>query len=226
MNVLITGAARGLGLALCETYRKRGDTVWAGVRDRNRCEALDRLAGREAGLTVLPMDVTDGEQLEAASRLCGTLDVVISNAGVLFPSDHTRPITDPDMEDFKRALEVNVLGAARVIHAFAPRVRDGGWFVTITSEGGSMRGEGTIFPAYTVSKAAENRLVATFRNTEKRLRVYAVHPGRMNTEMGRRFSQIEPQEAARGICAITCGETAIAPQAEWFIDYLGQPMEM
>jgi len=56
--------------------------------------------------------------------------------------------------------------------------------------------------------------------------VYAVHPGRMNTVMGRNDAQIEPELAARGIIRILSGEKRIPPENGWFIDYRGEAMQI
>ena len=52
-----------------------------------------------------------------------------------------------------------------------------------------------------------------------------MHPGRMNTVMGRTTAQIEPEESAEGICKILEKETVIR-EGEWFIDYKGEPMPL
>jgi NAD(P)-dependent dehydrogenase (short-subunit alcohol dehydrogenase family) len=85
-------------------------------------------------------------------------------------------------------------------------------------------GEG--YPLYSISKAAQNKLTAIFAKTVKNYAVYAVHPGRMNTVMGRNDAQIEPEESAEGIYKIITGEKKIPPQNGWFIDYHGEPMEV
>ena len=65
-----------------------------------------------------------------------------------------------------------------------------------------------------------------FRNTAQDDTIYAMHPGRMNTEMGRRFAQIEASESAECIYELTTGKRQVSPDADWFIDYHGDPMEV
>ncbi len=226
MKVLITGANRGLGYELCRAYANGGHRVYAGVLEKADYAPLKALAAGYPDLEILPMDVTDRGQVLAAAEAAGTVDALINVAGILCDSDRRLPIADADPDDLLTALNVNVVGAANVIHAFQHRIAPGGWFIDITSEGGSLQNIGTTYPAYSVSKAAENKLVAIFRLTAGDYRVYAMHPGRMNTEMGREFAQIEPSESAAGIYALTTGARQVAPEAGWFIDYLGRPMEV
>lgn len=226
MNVLVTGAARGLGLALCRQFAEEGHRVFAGVRRLPAGPALEGLAGE---VTVLDLDVTHDAKVQAAARqveaACGRLDCVFSNAAILCDSDRTLPITKVDLLDLEAALRVNVVGAASILKAFAPLVREGGWFFTITSEGGALSAGGTAYPAYAVTKAAQNKLVALFRQSEPRLHIYAVHPGRLNTQMGREFAQMEPEEAAAGLYDLALGRRPV-PEGHWFIDHVGRPMPL
>ncbi|NLZ88379.1 MAG: SDR family NAD(P)-dependent oxidoreductase [Clostridiales bacterium] len=226
MKVLITGANRGLGYELCRVYAQSGHDVYAGVLEKADHSDLKALKAEYPEITVLPMDVTDRAQVIEAAKVCGELDVLINVAGVLCLSDHKLPITDADPNDFKVALDVNVMGAAHVIHAFHKRIVKDGWFIDITSEGGSLQNIGTVYPAYSVSKAAENKLIGIFRKTVSGYHIYAMHPGRMNTEMGREFAQIEASESAQCIYELTAGKRSVSPEADWFIDYRGYPMEV
>ena len=86
--------------------------------------------------------------------------------------------------------------------------------------------EGSLFPAYGVSKTTANKIIQTLRVTVgESINVYAVHPGRMNTDMGRTTAQIEPEEAAIGFCNILEGTTHIEKD-QWFIDYRGNAMPL
>lgn len=230
MNALVTGAARGLGLALCRRFAGEGHRVFAGVRSLGHCPQLDALAARYSGVTPLQMDVTDEAQVQATARQvesdCGALDCVLSNAAVLCDSDRGTPITQADLPDFELALRVNVVGAAAVIKHFQALVRDGGAFLTITSEGGALSRGGTVYPAYAVTKAAANKLVFLFAQSQPRLRVYAVHPGRLNTVMGREFAQIEPEESAEGLYRICTLAQPVPPGNGWFINHKGEAMPL
>jgi NAD(P)-dependent dehydrogenase (short-subunit alcohol dehydrogenase family) len=134
------------------------------------------------------------------------------------------PITDFDTQAFLDALHVNVLGAALVIKHFSGLMKDGGLFLSVTSEAGSMSNVGDKFPVYSITKSAQNKLAAVFAKTVSRFAVYAVHPGRMNTEMGRTTAQIEPEESAEGFFYILTGQKKLPEH--WFINYLGEPMDI
>ena len=72
-----------------------------------------------------------------------------------------------------------------------------------------------MFPSYGISKTAANKIVQILRETVKDVEILAVHPGRMNTEMGRTTAEIEPEEAAEGIYRIVAGETRLR-EGLWF----------
>jgi hypothetical protein len=84
----------------------------------------------------------------------------------------------------------------------------------------------TRYPSNSITKSAQNKLAAVFAADGTRYKVYAVHPGRMNTVMGRNDAQIEPEVAASGIIRILSGEKAIPPENGWFIDYRGEAMQI
>jgi NAD(P)-dependent dehydrogenase (short-subunit alcohol dehydrogenase family) len=174
------------------------------------------------------MDVEDEETVREASlkvkELSPGLDAVISNAGILCPSDRVNLVTSLDIGDLAAMLSVNTLGAARVIRYFDPLMRDGGVFATITSEAGEISNPFPELPGYCVSKAAANKLVSIQRVTVSRYHVFAIHPGRVDTDMGRVSAQITPMESARGICDIVTGKKPIPQEAGWFINYRGESM--
>ena len=106
--------------------------------------------------------------------------------------------------------------------------KDGnGMIIMITSEAGSMSTNGAVYPAYSISKAAANKAVFVFRATlGDKYKIYAMHPGRMNTEMGRTYAQIEPEESANSIYSIAIGEKVIHDNGKGFINYKGEPMNL
>jgi NAD(P)-dependent dehydrogenase (short-subunit alcohol dehydrogenase family) len=179
---------------------------------------------------MLELDVTKEAMAEEAAKKIledgGKLDAVVVTAGILTDSDRDQLITDVRIDDLRAALEVNVVGSAIMIKHFSPLVNDGGMFITVTSEGGSMTNIGSKYPGYSVSKTAQNKLTAIFAKTVIRYKIYAIHPGRMNTVMGRNDAQIEPEESALGIFSIITGEQRVPPEKGWFINYRGEAMEI
>ncbi len=118
-RVLITGASRGIGRALCEAFAARGATV--GLASRSEDELRD-LAARlpapqvGAGHEVLVADVGDPDEVTAAIERFGEVDVVVANAGV---ADYA-PFKDMDLELIERMTRVNWLGTVYTVHAALP----------------------------------------------------------------------------------------------------------
>lgn len=227
MRILVVGVNQGLGLTLSRMLAERGHTVFAAHRNTPSA-AVTETSRQYPGYRPVELDVTDEGMAVAAAESIrakgGILDAVVIVAGILKDSDRERSVIDADIGDLRAALDTNVVGSAIVIKHFHALVADGGIFLVITSEGGSITNVGTKYPAYSISKSAQNKLVAILAKTVTRLRVYAVHPGRMNTVMGRNDAQIESETAADGIIRILTGEQAIPPERGWFIDYRGEPM--
>lgn len=228
MRILVIGVNQGLGLVLSRMTAEQGHTVFAGYRNAPS-SGVSETAAKFPNYAPIELDVTEERTAEAAAKKIaagGEIDAVVLAAGVLMESDRELLVTDADIGDLRSAFETNVVGSAIIIKHFHRLVRDGGMFIVITSEAGSMSNIGTKYPAYSITKAAQNKLAAIFAKTVTRYKVYAVHPGRMNTVMGRNDAQIEPEVAARGIIRILSGEKEVPPENGWFIDYRGEAMEI
>ena len=176
------------------------------------------------------MDATDEGQIRDAVQWTkhhvGEIDAVVYVAGILLQSDRTETLLTESLDDIRKQIEVNALGLITVFRDFLPVIKKSGLFIGVTSEGGSFANEGSLFPAYGVSKTTANKIIQTLRVTVgESINVYAVHPGRMNTDMGRTTAQIEPEEAAIGFCNILEGTTHIEKD-QWFIDYRGNAMPL
>jgi NAD(P)-dependent dehydrogenase (short-subunit alcohol dehydrogenase family) len=228
MRVCIAGVNQGLGLVLSRLMAERGHTVYAGYRNK-MSSGVEEAAAKFDGYKPVEIDVTGESTVETAAHLIaesGKLDAVVIVAGILLDSDRRLFITDADINDLRAALETNTVGSAIMIKYFNNLVADGGMFIVISSEAGSMTNTGAKYPLYSISKAAQNKLTAIFAKTVTNYAVYAIHPGRMNTVMGRSNAQIEPEESAEGIYKIITGEKKIPPENGWFINYKGERMEI
>ncbi|MEV0035542.1 SDR family NAD(P)-dependent oxidoreductase [Streptomyces sp. NPDC050804] len=111
-SVLITGASKGIGRATAAEFARRGHRVVATARD------LRSLAGLDVDQR-LPLDVTDAESIAAAVRNAGEIDILVSNAGVIFFAAFEA--TPPDK--FAELFDVNTLGSLRVAQAVLPGMR-------------------------------------------------------------------------------------------------------
>ena len=226
MNILVIGADRGLGKVLCEEMAGHGHQVYAGVLKESN------LAGglfQDKNISVYLMDVSDEDSLKKAADEIGLkdirLDAVVQVAGVLMQSDREHSLLTADIDDLMTAFKINAAGIIMGFRQFYPLMEKGGRFAAVTSEGGSFSCEGDMFPGYGITKTAANKVIQTLRCTVDDVEILAIHPGRMNTVMGRTTAQIEPEESAKGICRILERETGI-PSGEWFIDYKGFPMPL
>jgi len=191
-TALVTGANRGIGLALCQLLRRRGDDVVAVCR-RSSAE-LDAIGAR----VIADVDVTTGHgAVTLAKALGGTrLDLAILNAGILRESG----LDDLDLGDVREQLEVNAVGPLRVAQTLLLNLGRGSKLALITSRMGSIadNGSGGAY-GYRMSKAALNAAGVSLA-IDLRPRGVAVailHPGYVRTDMTGRSGNVEAHEAAQ-----------------------------
>ncbi len=207
---MITGANRGIGLALATTLVGRGDHVVAAARDP-RGAALKDLAQKHPGLvTPLAIDVTSQESVAAAKAELGgrPIDVLVNNAGVY--GDRTRQSAlDMDFDDWRAVFEVNVFAPLRVAQAFLANVEASPTrkIATISSRMGSIAGNPSNAIAYRSSKAAVNMTMVAFGNAvrDRKIGVYLFHPGWVQTDMGGAGADIAPGQSASGLISTIDG---------------------
>lgn len=228
MTVLITGAARGLGRRLVDKFMREGYEVIATVRDRMRAGELAQLAGQNERLHLYEMNVSCWDSIFKCAQSVGEdfeiIDLLINNAGVLFESDKVKRIMDVDVEVLRETMAVNTEGPILVLKAFYPLLQKSAvpGFYIITSEG-RMNHHWHGMPVYSLSKIAAGKAAGIIgASVEEKFRVLAIHPGRMDTDMGHESAQIKPEEAAEGIWELATGQRV--PE-NWYVDYLGRKME-
>jgi len=215
--VLITGASRGIGLALAGELARRGWRVLAGARDPAGAYALQVAAQKAApgSIDILPLDVRRDESARAAAEEAATklrsLDVLVNNAGV-FPEEGSETLEELPLECFEEAFAVNVIGVARVTRAFLPLLARAPHprVVNVSSRAGSIsQKEDSRHYCYSASKAALNMLT---RGMAAELRprgitVVAVTPGWVQTEMGGPRAPVSVEDSARSLAATIEGVT-------------------
>jgi NAD(P)-dependent dehydrogenase (short-subunit alcohol dehydrogenase family) len=123
-TVLVTGADRGLGFALCANLLQRGWRIFAGQYMPDWPELTALAEQYPAQLCIVPLDVSSIASVNAAaetvSAFTDRIDLLISNAGVASPTSR-RPIREPqDYDEMHRLYDVNALGGLRVVEAFLP----------------------------------------------------------------------------------------------------------
>ena len=222
---MITGANRGIGLALTMELLRRGDHVIAAARDPWG-GALAELAGVHVGqLTPLELDVTSDESVAAAKRaLAGRpLDVLVNNAGIYGPRDRQSAF-DMDFDAWREVFEVNVYAPIRVVQAFLPHVEagQGRKIATISSRMGSIGANPGNALIYRSSKSAVNMAMVVFGNAvrERAISVMLFHPGWVQTDMGGSGADITPAESANGLIR-TIDASGMA-ETNSFRDYTGE----
>lgn len=228
MNVLITGAARGLGLALIKKFSKEGHYVWAGVRNIQKAKELQDFAKEQSNVKIVEMDVASWESIKEASivvkKKMSALDLLINNAGVLFEEDKSKRIMEVNPDILQYTLAVNVEGPILVTKAFYPLLKNSfaPKVFTITSES-SIVGNWCGMPVYSLSKVAAGKAMGILSaSVGENWQVLAIHPGRMDTDMGHATAQIQPETAAEGIFEMAVGK--VKPE-NWYVNYLGKKME-
>jgi len=181
---LITGASRGFGLAMA---RSLAADRWSLVIDAREPGALDEARDDLVQLTetrAIPGDVTDPvhrEELVAAARDLGGLDLLINNASVLGPSPQP-PLADYPLDVYRRVVEVNVIAPLALIQASLSMLRQRhGTIVNITSDA-SWEAYAE-WGGYGSSKAALNQLSRILEAEEEAIEVIWFDPGDMNTRM-------------------------------------------
>lgn len=202
-TVLITGASRGIGLALAEKFLSEGWRVIGtslSVRDVPTHENLEMYT------LDLRLDESIRNFVSAVQASGQSIDVLINNAGVLLDED-SRRLKIPELRE---TLEVNLIGTASLTEQLEPLVPAGGHIMFISSTAGSFERSSKAashspfhYPAYKISKAALNMYVVTLSHelTERDVTVSAIHPGWVRTDMGGDEADLTPAESAERIYA-------------------------
>ena len=204
---LVTGANRGIGLAMVRELAARGaKKIYAGVR------APGDLAGEfgELGavVEVVPLDVTDRDAVHAAAAACADVNLLVNNAGRF---ENERLVLTADAEAARREMEVNYFGVLNMTRAFAPVLgaNGGGFIVNVLSVAGA-------FPApfmggYSPAKAATLFLSSITRSelADQGTEVTALIVGSVDTRMAAHVQgrKEDPADIARaGLDALDRGE--------------------
>ncbi|WP_434051630.1 MAG: SDR family NAD(P)-dependent oxidoreductase [Roseibium sp.] len=189
-RALVTGANRGIGLAIAKGLAAKGCDIILGVRDL----AAGNQIAHDMNASAVELDVSDQRSINHAVEAIGTVDILVNNAGVLGAG---RLLDDP--KDFERSMSVMVHGPYRLMHLLVPAMVHNryGRIVNVSSGWGAFS-DGVSGPAaYGVAKAALNALtLASARTLPDTVKVNAMCPGWVRTRMGGASAAKSPEEGA------------------------------
>jgi NAD(P)-dependent dehydrogenase (short-subunit alcohol dehydrogenase family) len=200
MRIVITGANRGIGLALAQRYASRGDEVHGTARDPKSAKELASLPG----VRVHRLDVRNDASVTAFAAELGDagIDVLINNAGL----GHWEGLAEFDPKHALELFDTNAVGAVRVTRALLPMLRKATGKVFHVSSGMGSIGDNQMGGAYAyrMSKAALNMAARTLaiELAKDRIASIVVEPGWVKTDMGGPGATISPEESASQLGAI------------------------
>jgi len=205
---IVTGASRGLGLALTQALSERG---WQLVVDGRDADALERAVGGLEGVLAVPGNVADFDHRRRLVEAAGEpLDLLVNNASALGPTP-LLPLADFPLDELRRVYEINVVAPLALVQLALPRLGRGGAILNLISDAAVEPYE--TWGGYGSSKAALAQVSAILGAEHPELRVYAVDPGDMRTQMqqdafpGEDISdRPPPEESVPGLLALIEGD--------------------
>jgi NAD(P)-dependent dehydrogenase (short-subunit alcohol dehydrogenase family) len=175
---IVTGASRGLGLALARALDERG---WRLVVDARGAQALAEATAGLSDVTAIAGDVADPEHRQALVEATGgAIDLIANNASLLGPSPQPA-LAEYSLEELRRVYEANVFAPLALVQLALPHLTGGAAILDVTSDAAVEPYEG--WGGYGSSKAALEQLTAILGVEHPGLRVYSVDPGDMRTQM-------------------------------------------
>lgn len=216
-NILITGANRGVGLALVKQYIQAGDVkIFAGCRTPDNAGELSTLASNN-DVVVVQLDINDSNSIDASVKAVeahtDSLDVLINNAGIFPKSDHqSNSLGNLSAEDVGEVVTTNSVSPLIVSQAYRHLLKNGNnpCLVMISSQMGSLERGGSGSYAYRMSKASMNMAARVLSSDSEMsgITVITTHPGWVQTDMGGSGAAITPTESASGLKSVIDGLTS------------------
>ncbi|MCX5132356.1 MULTISPECIES: SDR family NAD(P)-dependent oxidoreductase [unclassified Streptomyces] len=221
MIALVTGANRGIGREVARRLAAEGHTVYLTARSaKGAADAAAAIGGRD--VRPLRLDVTSDDDVTAAARDIGALDVLINNAAITY--DTWQRAVSADLDVVREAAETNLYGPWRLTRALLPQLRASAHprVVNVSSEAASLTSMGGGTPAYAASKVALNALTRMFAAELRSdgILVNAVCPGWVATDMGGAGGRPVEEGAAGVLWAATLPDDG--PTGGFFRD--GRPL--
>jgi NAD(P)-dependent dehydrogenase (short-subunit alcohol dehydrogenase family) len=178
---IISGASRGLGLALARELAQRNWALVIDARGAADLESVARELGQITEVAAIPGDVADPRHRQALVHAAGPeVDLLVNNASILGPSPQPA-LADYPLDVLEQVYRVNALAPLALVQLVLPRLPDHGRIINITSDAAVEAYEG--WGGYGSAKAALEHLTAVLAAEHPSLRIYAADPGDMRTRM-------------------------------------------
>tara|TARA_R110002096_G_scaffold435770_1_gene662559 strand:+ start:32842 stop:33507 length:666 start_codon:yes stop_codon:yes gene_type:complete len=197
LNVVITGANRGIGLSFCEHYKNHGCTVYAVCRSSNA--ELEAVADH----IIDGIDISNAEDCQRLFESLSNvkIDLLINNAGILA----TETLGELDFNSINKQFQVNTIGTLRVSEGLLGNLTQSGKIAMITSRMGSIADNtsGKSY-GYRMSKAALNAAAKSMSIDLKQrgIAIGIYHPGWVTTDMTNGSGEITPEQSAGRLAAL------------------------
>ena len=203
-TAVITGANRGIGLAIATLFAREGARCILVVRDRDAgTEAARSIAADGPEPIVCVADVADRGAVASAimeiAQRAPHVDLLVNNAGILLDEDRSTTATRMDPAVFDQTLAVNLIGPITMSQSLLPLMGDGARIINVSSTMGQLAdGSAGYAPAYCISKTALNAYTQALAAavSDDGILVDSFHPGWARTAMGGPNATVDPDQAA------------------------------
>lgn len=212
-TILITGASRGLGLALARRLARENWTLIIDARGAEDLETARTELAQQTRVIALPGDVSGEEHRQAlaeAAHEAGGLDALVNNASILGPSPQPQ-LLDYPIGVLEEVYRTNAFAPLALVQSLRNELKPGARIINVTSDAAVEPYEG--WGGYGSSKAALEQLSAILAAENPSLRVYRVDPGNMRTQMqGEAFPGEDisdrplPEESVPGLLELLEGD--------------------
>jgi NAD(P)-dependent dehydrogenase (short-subunit alcohol dehydrogenase family) len=199
-TAIVTGGSQGLGLEIARAFVREGAKVLICARDEARLGEVARelLVVTEVADVAVEADVQ--RVVARAIRELGGIDILVNNAGIYGPKG---TVDEIDVDEFVRALDINLMGSVRMCRAVVPHLRARGYGKIIQLSGGGATNPLPRLSAYATSKAAVVRFAETLAEElrEHRIDVNSVAPGALNTRLLDEVLEAGPEKVGEAFFA-------------------------
>ena len=210
-NIFITGGNKGIGRGLVEKFSKDHNVIFS-ARNKEKAQIINNELARN-NIDYVIMDVGDNKSVQNGIKnlksKINSVDVLINNAGILIPGlKHKIDAIDTDDDSIMETFNINTVGALRVCKAVIPLMPSESRIINISSGMGQMEGMGTGSLAYRLSKSALNAMTIVLSQEliPKNIKVNAICPGWVQTDMGGYDATLTVHESAESIKKFTLSD--------------------